>query len=124
SRVRCGIAVSALVRGPVGAATYNGVAYEAVSGAVADFLHAEVYNGVDAAEIERLGSDVDAALDPEKEPDREPFTLDADAALVGVDPMVYRQVEAAVNSGKRHIIFYGPPGTGKTTLAEYAAREL
>src|SRR4051812_18393071 len=30
--------------------------------------------------------------------------------LLGVDPSVYRQIEAAVNSGKQHLMFYGPPG--------------
>ncbi len=44
--------------------------------------------------------------------------------LIGVDPSVYRQIETAVNSGKRHLMFYGPPGTGKTTLARRVADVL
>jgi MoxR-like ATPase len=44
--------------------------------------------------------------------------------LIGVDPSVYRQIEAAVNSGKQHLMFYGPPGTGKTTLARWLAGVL
>ena len=44
--------------------------------------------------------------------------------LIGIDPSVYRQIEAAVNSGKQHIMFYGPPGTGKTTLARRLAGVL
>jgi MoxR-like ATPase len=44
--------------------------------------------------------------------------------LIGIDPSVYRQVEAAINSGKTHLMFYGPPGTGKTTLARRVAGVL
>jgi MoxR-like ATPase len=44
--------------------------------------------------------------------------------LIGVDPSVYRQIEAALNSGKQHLMFYGPPGTGKTTLARRVANYL
>lgn len=44
--------------------------------------------------------------------------------LIGIDPGVYRQIEAALNSGKRHLMFYGPPGTGKTTLARRLAGVL
>ena len=42
----------------------------------------------------------------------------------GVDPSVYRQINAALASGKRHIMLYGPPGTGKTTLARWIAATL
>ena len=41
--------------------------------------------------------------------------------LIGVDSGVYRQINAALKSGKRHIMLYGPPGTGKTTLARWIA---
>lgn len=44
--------------------------------------------------------------------------------LIGIDPSVYRQINAAVASGKRHIMLYGPPGTGKTTLAQHIAKTL
>ena len=44
--------------------------------------------------------------------------------LVGIDPAVYRQINAALRSGKQHIMFYGPPGTGKTTLARWIASSL
>lgn len=37
--------------------------------------------------------------------------------LIGLDPAVRRQIEAALKSGKRHILLYGPPGTGKTEIA-------
>lgn len=44
--------------------------------------------------------------------------------LVGIDPAVYRQINAALKSGKQHIMLYGPPGTGKTTLARWIASSL
>ena len=44
--------------------------------------------------------------------------------LHGIDPSVYRQINAALASGKRHIMLYGPPGTGKTTLARWIAATL
>lgn len=47
-----------------------------------------------------------------------------DPTLVGIDPAVYRQINAALRSHKQHIMFYGPPGTGKTTLARWVATSL
>ena len=44
--------------------------------------------------------------------------------LLGIDASVYRQINAALASGKRHIMLYGPPGTGKTTLARHIATVL
>jgi len=44
--------------------------------------------------------------------------------LLGIDPAVYRRINAALASGKRHIMLYGPPGTGKTTLARHIATVL
>ena len=54
----------------------------------------------------------------------EPVTLKPFDDLIGIDPSVYRQIEAALNSGKQHLMFYGPPGTGKTTLARRLAGVL
>ena len=44
--------------------------------------------------------------------------------LLGIEPGVYRQINAALESGKQHIMLYGPPGTGKTTLARWIASSL
>ncbi len=44
--------------------------------------------------------------------------------LIGIPESFYKQLNAILASGKKHIIFYGPPGTGKTTLAEYVAKKL
>ncbi len=44
--------------------------------------------------------------------------------LIGIDSAVYRQINAALKSGKQHIMLYGPPGTGKTTLARWIAATL
>jgi len=44
--------------------------------------------------------------------------------LIGIDPSVYRQINAALHSGKQHLMLYGPPGTGKTTLAQRIAGML
>ncbi|MEO1948780.1 AAA family ATPase [Thioclava sp.] len=44
--------------------------------------------------------------------------------LLGIDAAVYRQINAALASGKQHIMLYGPPGTGKTTLARHIATVL
>ena len=44
--------------------------------------------------------------------------------LIGIDPSVYRQINAALKAGKKHLMFYGPPGTGKTTLSQLVAGTL
>jgi MoxR-like ATPase len=44
--------------------------------------------------------------------------------LIGLDAGVYRQISAALRSGKQHLMLYGPPGTGKTTLAQHVAGVL
>ncbi len=54
----------------------------------------------------------------------EPIKLTPFEDLIGIEPSVYRQMEAALNSGKQHLMFYGPPGTGKTTLARRVAGVL
>ncbi len=107
-----------------------------------------VYNLSEKAEFERLKKDISDAwrvagpvappvaeagsgIDDEKEAvdDDEivaPATMDIPEMtdLLGIDPAVYRQINAAFASGKQHIMLYGPPGTGKTTLARHIATVL
>ncbi|WP_019998899.1 AAA family ATPase [Aureimonas ureilytica] len=50
--------------------------------------------------------------------------IPVDPDLLGIDPAVYRQINAMLRSGKQHIMLYGPPGTGKTSLARWIASSL
>nr|WP_277923733.1 AAA family ATPase [Sphingomonas sp. TREG-RG-20F-R18-01] len=52
------------------------------------------------------------------------ITIPEDGDLLGIDPAVYRQINAALRSGKQHLMFYGPPGTGKTSIARWVASSL
>jgi 5-methylcytosine-specific restriction protein B len=97
----------------------------------------------DISGLSDLKADIEAAMDraPEKlasstadsDEDSEPLgdepeeilpEIPEDKDLLGVDPAVYRQINAALKSGKQHIMLYGPPGTGKTTLARWVATKL
>lgn len=68
----------------------------------------------------------DAAEEDERILEINPATLNIpeNTDLLGVDPSVYRQINALLRSGKQHIMLYGPPGTGKTTLARWIADNL
>jgi MoxR-like ATPase len=116
------VAFRALVKVPGAISISAGTTYDDTGQAIAVLAGATLYDGTQDAERDRLVADLSAVF--AAAPSTEPFSLAEDTSLVGIDSSVYRQIEAAVNSGKRHIIFYGPPGTGKTTLAEYLAREL
>lgn len=116
------VAFRALVKVPGAGPAAVGITYDDAAFAVSDFAGATLYDGTSDADRDRLISDLSIVF--ATAPLAGPFVLAEDTTLVGVDPSVYLQIEAAVNSGKRHIILYGPPGTGKTTLAEYLAREL
>lgn len=109
-----------------------------------------VYDLTDKAELERLRKDIEAAYkkagppvpkalaaaaaaggdEDDQDDEAFEFTDPADIEitehpeLFGIDPAVYRQINAALHSGKQHIMFYGPPGTGKTTLARWVAGSL
>ena len=54
----------------------------------------------------------------------ESLSIPENTDLHGIDSSVYRQINAALKSGKQHIMLYGPPGTGKTTLARWIATTL
>lgn len=70
-----------------------------------------------------------AADDDDEEIDAEPLDyahvdIPENADLLGIDPAVYRQINAMLRSGKQHLMLYGPPGTGKTSLARWIATSL
>lgn len=68
----------------------------------------------DSVSEDEVGGEIDlATLEVPENPD-----------LLGIDPAVYRQINAALRSGKQHIMLYGPPGTGKTSLARWIASSL
>ena len=85
----------------------------------------------DEGELERLRNTVKKAWAADRPvPDDEdvviPDLLEVppNTELLGIEPGVYRQIAAALKSGKQHIMLYGPPGTGKTTLARWIASSL
>jgi MoxR-like ATPase len=103
----------------------------------------QVYEGLDEDERARFVRDVAAAFaraaavppraensvdDAEDEPDQEAIIPLRDipelSKLLGIDPAVYRQINAALRAGKRHLMLYGPPGTGKTEIAQHIAGVL
>ena len=69
-----------------------------------------------AAQVD--SNDEDGVVAPES------LAIPENTDLHGIDPAVYRQINAALKSGKQHIMLYGPPGTGKTTLARWIATTL
>ena len=99
-----------------------------------------VYHGLDEKDRQRLVNDVSSAYSlaaatmskTEGETDEEVVgptsaelvEIPEFSELIGIDPSVYRQINAALHAGKQHLIFYGPPGTGKTTLAQLVAGTL
>lgn len=92
---------------------------ERLKKAVIDAWVAAEEVGVSPAEAVAADSeDEDEAIAPES------LTIPENGDLYGIDSAVYRQINAALKSGKQHIMLYGPPGTGKTTLARWIATTL
>ena len=87
----------------------------------------DVYDGLNANDQKRILEIIEAAIQrataPPDEPEGEPSVV-AMEDLIGIDPEVYRQINAALATGHRHLLFYGPPGTGKTTLAQWVAEAI
>lgn len=100
-----------------------------------------VYRGLHAGDRQRLVQDVVAAYrraaaamsaasgsesgeDTDGPTSGELVEIPQFTELIGIDPSVYRQINAALAAGKQHLMFYGPPGTGKTTLAQLVAGTL
>ena len=101
------------------------------------------YDLSDASEKERLTTDIEAAWQAAGPPpaaqeaggadeaeavpeaiDFENVEIPENPDLLGIDPAVYRQINAVLKSGKQHLMLYGPPGTGKTSLARWIAGSL
>ncbi len=76
-----------------------------------------------AAEMQSLG-EVDSAGESDEPTSTEPIEIPEFQELIGIDPSVYRQINAAIAASKQHLMFYGPPGTGKTTLAQLVSGVL
>jgi hypothetical protein len=102
-----------------------------------------VFNGLDEKDRQRLAQSILGAYshaseivtkqaDAEEESpedqigptDEGPIEIPEHPHLIGLDPSVYRQINAAIQSGKQHLVLYGPPGTGKTELARHIASHL
>lgn len=64
-------------------------------------------------------ADTTATREPEDLPEIRPAE-----SLIGINNRVYDQINSAIRSGKRHLLFFGPPGTGKTELAQVVAGQL
>lgn len=105
--------------------------------------HIDAYDLTSDQELARLKADVEAAWanaapapgpalpandgDDEGDPtdlDFSDLNIPENPDLIGIDPAVYRQINAMLKSGKQHIMLYGPPGTGKTSLARWIGSSL
>ncbi len=145
--------LSVIPRGETAAYAGKVVAYGDVIDAIAKMITAStadgppasipIYDLTQSAELVRLRKDIIAAYDAAPPPatlkkavaageDEDDETIVAPSTieipenkdLIGIDPGVYRQINAALKSGKRHLMLYGPPGTGKTALARHIAESL
>ena len=99
-----------------------------------------VYHGLDDKDRQRLILDItnayniasatipaayDGVRDEDIGPTSDvPLEIPECGDLIGIDPAVYRQINAALKTGKQHFMLYGPPGTGKTTIAQFIAKTL
>jgi MoxR-like ATPase len=83
-----------------------------------------VYDPNVPADMGRLQVALAAAFEAAAPEEAAIFEIPPAEELFGVPANVYKLINAALASGKRHFVFHGPPGTGKTTLAEYIAEQI
>lgn len=119
---------SAITVRPIGCATGPIEIYDLSKDAETGRLTAELQAAWDAAGPMPQSETVvqEMAAEDEGVVEIDPTTLEVpvNPNLLGIDPSVYRQINALLRSGKQHIMLYGPPGTGKTTLARWIASSL
>jgi MoxR-like ATPase len=89
----------------------------------------KVYDAQSKTDIERSTADIEAAISAAERTESDsieapPPSIVSNEDLIGIPDHVYLQINAALRSGKKHLMFYGPPGTGKTQLAIDAASQL
>lgn len=83
-----------------------------------------VYDPNVHADMGRLQVDLACAFEAAAPAEAVVFEIPPAEELFGVPASVYKLINAALATGKRHFVFHGPPGTGKTTLAEYVAEQI
>jgi 5-methylcytosine-specific restriction enzyme B len=86
-------------------------------------MSARVYDGASLDDISQLARDIALSLEETTRVAEIPV-VEERHDLFGISEMVYRQINASLQAGKRHFILYGPPGTGKTTLAQHLGESL
>lgn len=111
---------------PIGASLTQIPAYDLSSDAELSRLKRDAEAAIKNAPPPPAQATTTAAADTEEDdgvgqPDSD---IEQNKGLLGIDPAVYRQINAALRSGKQHLMLYGPPGTGKTTLARWVATSL
>lgn len=84
----------------------------------------DIYDPNVYADMQRLQVDLTATFEGAAPEQAAVFEIPPAENLYGVPASVYKLVNAALATGKRHFVFHGPPGTGKTTLAEYIAEQI
>jgi len=116
---------SAVTARPVGGTTGRIAVYDLSDDAEVGRLTAAIQPAWNSAPPTAAAA-ADVSAEDEGVVEINPATLEVpvNPDLLGVDPSVYRQINALLRSGKRHIMLYGPPGTGKTTLARWIASSL